>query len=34
MSGLFNAEKTEESSEEEHDKDVDSVDGQDPDTFF
>ena len=34
MAGLFNVEKIVESSEEEHSEEVDSVDGQDPDTFF
>ena len=34
MAGLFNIEKTEESLEEEDVEEADSVDGQDPDTFF
>ena len=34
MAGLFNVEKTEESLEEEDVEETDSVDGQDPDTFF
>ena len=34
MAGLFKVEKQVESSEEELVEEVDSVDGQDPDTFF
>lgn len=34
MAGLFNVVKQVESSEGDHVEEVDSVDGQDPDTFF